>query len=141
MIRNITENDSEIVKQLIGMDISKRNDINYQASGISFNDDGIVDSIILFGTRTLTEYYEGNVPDDDYMDDDEGSSEIIGYYTADGTPNDMYKTFHPFARKLGYMSQIWYIPKNNEDENKAAKCMDLTKCKTHNMLVKIMRYN
>ena len=83
MIRQIIEKDNAIVKQVIGVDLEGRKDINYNLSGISFNDDGAVDSIILIGTRTLTDYYGGDVPDDDYMDDEEGSQEIIGYYAAD----------------------------------------------------------
>lgn len=140
MIRNITENDAPIIKIMIGVNIRERNDIDYFHSGISFNDDCTVDSIILFGTRSITDYYDGNLPNNDYMDDSEGSTEIIGYYTADGTDKDMYKTFYPFARKLSYMSQIWYAPKDEEDCIKAMKCMDMTKCKTHNILVKCMRY-
>ena len=53
-----------------------------------------------FGTRTLTEYYEGSVPNDDYLDDSSSSHEIIGYYSTDGTDKDMHKTFYPFARRL-----------------------------------------
>ena len=139
MIRNITEKDSSIIKQIIGIDINERNDINYNLSGISFNDNGVVDSIIIIGTRTLTEYYDGNVPMDDYMDDSESSQEIIGYYTADGTDEDMYKTFSPFVNhRLRNWSQCWYIPKDEEDCIKAMKCMNMTKCKTHNILVKRM---
>ena len=139
MIRQITENDNAIVKQVIGVDLEGREDINYNLSGISFNDDGVVDSIILIGTRTLTDYYGGNVPDDDYMDDEEGSQEIIGYYTADGTSKDMYKTFAPFvASKLRNWSQCWYVPKDEEDCLRAIKCMDMTKCKTHDILVRRM---
>ena len=93
MIRNITINDSAIIKTMIGIDIDERIDINYNLSGVSFNNDGIVDSIIIIGTRTLTEYFNGNVPNNDLMDDSEGSQEIIGYYTADGTDEDMYKHF------------------------------------------------
>ena len=52
MIRNITEKDAFLIKQRIGLDIQERNDIDYNHSGISFNDDGDVDSIIIFGTRT-----------------------------------------------------------------------------------------
>ena len=140
MIRNITEKDSSLIKQIIGIDINERNDINYSVSGISFNDDGVVDSIILFGTRSITDYFGGNLPNNDYMDDSEGSTEIIGYYTADGTDEDMHKTLYPFARKLGYMSQMWYIPKDEEDCNRARKCMDMSKCKYHNILVKCIRF-
>ena len=78
MIRNITINDSAIIKTMIGIDIDERIDINYNLSGVSFNNDGIVDSIIIIGTRTLTEYFNGNVPNNDLMDDSEGSQEIIG---------------------------------------------------------------
>ena len=139
MIRQITEKDNAIVKQMTGVDLEGRNDINYSLSGISFNEDGVVDSLIVIGTRTLTDYYGGNVPDDDYMDDDEGSQEIIGYYTADGTSKYMYKTFSPFVtRKLRNWSQCWYVPKDEEDCLRAIKCMDMTKCKTHNILVRRM---
>ena len=100
MIRNITVNDAPIIKKKIGMNVDGRHDIDYSHSGISFNDDGGVDSIIIFGTRTLTEYYEGSVPNDDYLDDSSSSHEIIGYYSTDGTDKDMHKTFYPFARRL-----------------------------------------
>ena len=139
MIRQITEEDNAIVKQLTGVNLDGRNDINYNLSGISFNDDGVVDSIILIGTRTLTDYYGGRVPDDDYMDDEEGSQEIIGYYAADGTSKDMNKTLAPFvASKLRNWSQCWYVPKDEEDCLRAIKCMDMTKCKSHNILVRRM---
>lgn len=140
MIRNITEKDAFLIKQIIGLDIQERNDIDYTRSGISLNEDGDVDSIIIFGTRTLTEYYNGNVPTDDYMDDTSGSEEIIAFYSADGTDNDMYKTFYPFVRKFGYMSQIWYIPKDEEDCIKVNKCIGMTKCKTHNIMITRMWY-
>lgn len=139
MIRNITINDSAIIKTMIGIDIDERIDINYNLSGVSFNNNGIVDSIIIIGTRTLTEYFNGNVPNNDLMDDSEGSQEIIGYYTADGTDEDMYKTFSPFVNhKLRNWSQCWYVPKDEEDCIKAKRCMNMTQCKIHNMLVKRM---
>ena len=139
MCRQITEKDNAIVKQLTGVNLEGRKDINYNLSGISFNDDGVADSIILIGTRTLTDYYGGSVPDDDYMDDEEGSQEIIGYYAADGTSKDMYKTFSPFVWwKLRNWSQCWYVPKDEEDCLRAIKCLNMTKCKTHNILVKRM---
>ena len=139
MIRNITEKDAPIIYKMIGINIEGRNDINYYLSGISFDDNGVVDSIILIGTRTLTDYYEGNVPIDDYIDDSEGSQEIIGYYTADGTDEDMYKTFSPFVNhRLRNWSLCWYIPKDEEDCLKAMKCMNMIKCKTHNILIKLM---
>lgn len=97
MIRQITERDNVIVKQVIGVVLEGREDINYNLSSTSFNDDGVVDSIILIGTRTLTDYYGENVPDDDDMDEEENSQEIIGYYAADGTSKDIYKTFSPFV--------------------------------------------
>ena len=140
MIRNITKDDASIIKQIIGLDIQQRNDIDYNHSGISINDDGDVDSIIIFGTRTLTVYFNGNVPPDDYMDDTSGSEEIIAFYSADDTDNVMYKTFYPFARQLGYMSQIWYIPKDEEDCTKVNKCIGMTKCKGHNIMVTRMWY-
>ena len=146
MIRNITEKDAFLIKQRIGLDIQERNDIDYNHSGISFNDDGDVDSIIIFGTRTLTDYFNGNIPEDDYMDDTSGSEEIIAFYSTDGTDNDMYKSFLPFSEQLGYMSQMWYIPKNEEDCIKINKCIRMTKCKNHNIMVKrqwfgIKKYN
>lgn len=139
MNRPITEEDNAIVKQIIDVDLKERDDINYDLSGISFNDDGVVDSLIVIGKRTLTEYYGGKVPDDDYMDDEEGSQEIIGYYAADGTSKDMWKTFYPFVWwKLRNCSQCWYVPKDEEDCLRAIKCMDMTKCKTHYILVQRM---
>ena len=140
MIRTINEKDAFIIKQIIDLDIQERNDIDYKRSGISFNDNGDVDSIIIFGTRTLTEFFNGNVPIDDYMDDTSGSEEIIGYYSADGTDKDMYKTFNPCVRKFSYMSQIWYIPKDEDDCIRVKKCIGMTKCKTHNIMVTRMWY-
>ena len=140
MIRNITKDDAAIIKQLIGIDIEARNDVIYECSGISFNERGEVDSLIIFGSRSLTEYYNGNVPDDDYMDDSEGSEEIIAFYSADGTDNDMYKTYPYFARYLSYMSQMWYIPKDEEDMIKAEKCMNMSRCKNHKIMIKTNWY-
>ena len=49
-------------------------------------------------------------------------------YTADGTDEDMYKTFSPFVNhRLRNWSQCWYIPKDEEDCIKAmTKTISLT---------------
>lgn len=139
MIRNIKIEDKEIIKTLVGVDAESREDIDYEKSGISFNENGIVDSMIIVGTRTLTHFFDGKVPTDDYIDDCEGSQEIIAYYSIDNSSHNAYKTFEPFLiRKTMNYSQSWYIPKDEKDSTLTEKILDMVKCKRHNMLVKRM---
>ena len=134
MIRKLETTDAAIVAELTGFDISKRDDVNYDLSGISI-EEGTIDSLIILGTRPITDYCRVSK-----VDKELGSREILVYYSKDSTPKCMYKTFRPFvAEKLRDYSLCWYIPKDSKDELNAIQCLDMVKCEYDGVLIQRMR--
>lgn len=133
MIRKLDTKDAAIIAALTGFDISKRDDVNYDLSGISIENDAI-DSLIIMGKRPITNYCQVSK-----VDKELGSREILVYYSKVQTDECMYKTFRPFvAEKLRDYSLCWYIPKDIQDEINAIKCLGMTKW-YNGVLIKRMR--
>lgn len=137
MIRKLEKTDSEVVASVTGFDISKRDDINYDLSGISIDNDNKIESLIIIGKRPLSDYcHVGKI------DKELGSQEILLYYSREKTDECMFKTFGPFVvQKLRNYSLCWYIPKDSNDESNAIKCLGLWKYeyKYKGVLIRRMR--
>ena len=133
MIRKLETTDAAIVAELTGFDISKRDDVNYDLSGISIEND-VIDSLIIMGKRPITDYCRVSK-----VDKELGSREILVYYSKVQTDECMYKTFRPFvAERLRDYSLCWYIPKDIQDEMNAIKCLGMIKW-YKGVLIKRMR--
>ena len=138
MIKKLEITDIEVINRISGISLQERNDVNWDMSGISYDVHGNVRSFVVMGKRTLTEYFNGSMPKGDpFLDDTEGSQEIIAYYSVDGSET-FYEVFMPFVWiKLRNWSQTWYIPKDELDAKNAIKCINMVWTK-HNVLVKRM---
>ena len=63
MIRNLEKTDAEVIASVTGFDISQRDDINYDLSGISIENN--IESLIIVGTRPLSDYCHISKIDDE----------------------------------------------------------------------------
>lgn len=134
MIRKLEITDATIVAALTGFDITKRDDVNYELSGISI-ENNIIDSLVIVGTRPLSDFCHINK-----VDEELGSQEILVCYSREKTDACMFKTFGPFVvQKLRDYSLCWYIPKDVNDETFATKCLGMIKCEYEGVLIRRMR--
>lgn len=116
MIRKLQIKDLQILENLTGKSLVCRNDINFACSGIKV-ENGTIKSAVVVGTRTITQYFEGEIPNKDLIIDSLGSQEIILIYSYDGTIQTLWDTFGEIAfPSLSNFSLSWYEPLNKNDE-------------------------
>lgn len=113
MIRHIIKEDLPLIETIVGKDLTNRQDIDFKRSGLSVVN-GAVDSITIMGHRSLTEFFNGAIPEELQYLDDYGSQEIIAIYTEDNTFDTLWKTWGEFAFVNNY-TLYWYLPKDEED--------------------------
>lgn len=120
--RNITKEDIISISKICNQDLTNRNDLflDWSIVTIDTNTNEII-SFVLLGNRTLTEYFCGRLPNTNEFNDKEGSKEIIAYHV--GNKEVFSKCNHISLREPSKRNEmeIWYIPKNFKDKEKACE--------------------
>lgn len=116
MNRKLQTEDLPLLEKLTGKELVERDDIIFDCSGISIENEEIQSAVIV-GKRSITQFFNGSIPNNDLFIDSLGSQEIILLYSCDGTRENLWKAFGEFAFPfICNFSLSWYEPINKEDE-------------------------
>ena len=99
MIRTITKKDLLAIEKITSKELVNRNDVNFELSGISV-ENNIIDSVTIIGCQSLTDFFNGNLPSDLAEIEELGSQEIIAVYSADNTSETLWKTYGKYAHHV-----------------------------------------